>query len=178
MCVNDTNRRVNATEKDVFLQKITKRCYPHYVKEDSILYFMYSESLCSPICWGQSILIKETPTPSHLYYTNERKECLLTQITKERMVSVPTDIAIISYTFSFVSAFLKILKIFFTEKDNLKFIRLPFLFFNACQYTLIVFDAFLYAIVLISTFQYNSCRDRQETTGNEFYHPIHKLHNS
>ena len=41
------------------------------------------------------------------------------------------------------------------------------------QYTLILLCAFLYAFVLISTFQYNSYRDRPETTGNEFYHPIH-----
>ena len=49
-------------------------------------FFMYAESLRSPRCQGQSILIKETPTPVHLQYTytNERKECLLTQITKER----------------------------------------------------------------------------------------------
>ena len=39
-----------------------------------------------------------------LYYTNERKECLMTQIQK-KVMSVPTDIAIISYTVSFVSAF-------------------------------------------------------------------------
>lgn len=39
-----------------------------------------------------------------LHYTNERKECLLTQ-TQKKVMSVPTDIAIISYTFSFVSAF-------------------------------------------------------------------------
>lgn len=78
---------------------------------------MYAESLRSPRCQGQSILIKETPTPVHLQYTytNERKECLLTQIQK-KVVSVPTDINIISYTFSFVSAFFKILKKFFQRK--------------------------------------------------------------
>lgn len=53
------------------------------------LFFMYVESLRSPRCQGQSILIKETPTPVHLQYTytNERKECLMTQITKESGVS-------------------------------------------------------------------------------------------
>ena len=115
MCVNDTNRRVNATEKDVFLQKITKRCYPHYVKEDSILYFMYSESLRSPICWGQSILIKETPTPSHQIYTNERKGCLLTQ-TKERWCQYQLTSLLYRTLFRLSALFSKFLKNFFQRK--------------------------------------------------------------
>lgn len=87
MCVNDTNRRVNATKNDIFLQNKAKRCYPHYVKEDSILCFMYSESLRSPRCHSQSILIKETPAAVILYYTNERKECLDDTNTKESGVN-------------------------------------------------------------------------------------------
>ena len=86
MCVNDTNRRVNATEKDVFLQKITKRCYPHYVKEDSILYFMYSESLHSPICHNQSILVKETPAADNYIILTKERSVHMTQ-TKESGVS-------------------------------------------------------------------------------------------
>ena len=70
---------------------------------------MYAESLRSPRCQGQSILVKETPTPVHLQYiyTNERKECLMTQITKERMASVSTDKLIIPHNFGVVSPFLK-----------------------------------------------------------------------
>ena len=84
---------------------------------------MYVESLRSPRCQGQSILIKETPTPVHLQYTytNERKECLLTQITKERMVSVSTDKLIIPRKFGFVSPFFEI---FLKQTDKLEFVFL------------------------------------------------------
>lgn len=64
---------------------------------------------------------------SHLIYTNERKECLLTH-TKERMVSAPTDKLIIPRIFRFVSTFCKnFQKNFFKEKDNSDFTELPFL---------------------------------------------------
>jgi len=56
--------------------------------------------------------------------------------TKER-VSVPTDILIISYTFSFVSPFLKKIIYFFTEKDNPYQLDCPSLFlihFNTLPY--------------------------------------------
>lgn len=47
--------------------------------------------------------------------------------TKERC-QFPTDILIIPYTFSFVSAFCKnFQKNFFNEKDNSDFTELPFL---------------------------------------------------
>ena len=52
---------------------------------------------------------------------------MMTQITKER-VSVPTDILIISYTFSFVSAFFENFLNFFTEKDNPYQLDCPSLF--------------------------------------------------
>lgn len=61
---------------------------------------------------------------------------MMTQITKER-VSVPTDILIISYTFSFVSPFLKKIIYFFTEKDNPYQLDCPSLFlihFNTLPY--------------------------------------------
>lgn len=91
---------------------------------------MYAESLRSPRCQGQSILIKETPTPVHLQYTytNERKECLLTQITKERWCQYQLTSLLYRTLFRLSALFSKFSKNFFKEKDNLKFIRLPFLF--------------------------------------------------
>ena len=54
--------------------------------------------------------------------------------TKER-VSVPTDILIISYTFSFVSPFLKKIIYFFHRKRQPISIGLSFSVFNTFQYT-------------------------------------------
>lgn len=116
---------MNATKKDVFLQK-TKRCYPHYVKEDSILCFMYTKGKYPPLCHGQSVLIKGSPTVVILYILTKERSVLMTH-TKERC-QFPTDILIIPYTFLFVSAFCKnFQKIFFKEKDNSDFTELPFL---------------------------------------------------
>ena len=64
-----------------------------------------------PICYGQSVLTKESPTiVIYIYYT-ERKECRLMTSTKERS-SVSTDKVIIPHKIRFVSAFFWKIKIF------------------------------------------------------------------
>ena len=39
----------------------------------NLMYFMYTESVCSPICYGQSVLTKESPTAvNYILHTKER----------------------------------------------------------------------------------------------------------
>ena len=58
----------------------------------------------SPICHGQSVLTKESPTVVIYIYYTERKECHLMTTTKERM-PVSTDNLIIPHKIRFVSPF-------------------------------------------------------------------------
>lgn len=64
---------------------------------------------------------------SHLYYTNERKECLMTQITKERWCQYQLTSLLYRTLFHLSALFLKIFKIFlkFTRKGNSVLPELP-----------------------------------------------------
>lgn len=57
---------------------------------------------------------------SHLYYTNERKECLMTQITKERWCQYQLTSLLYRTLFHLSALFLKILKIFSKKKTTRK----------------------------------------------------------
>ena len=106
-------KNINKTKRETSSNRM--RSLRFYRKN---LFFMYAESLRSPRCQGQSILIKETPTPVHLQYTytNERKECLLTQTTKERWCQYQLTSLLYRTFFRLSALFFKIFKKFFQRK--------------------------------------------------------------
>ena len=122
----------------------------------NLYFYVLGELMLSDMLRSKYSYQRNTYTQSSILYKRKKGVSIDTNYKRKNGVSTNWHRYYIVHFFVCQRFFWNFLKNFFTEKDNLKFIRLPFLFFNACQYTLIVFDAFLYAIVLISTFQYNS----------------------
>ena len=94
---------------------------------DAIIdYIMYSESLSSPICHSQSILIKETPAADNSIIQTKERSVYWHKYKRKWCHSKWHDYYIVH--FCICQPFFWKFLIFFAEKGNLKFIRLPFCF--------------------------------------------------
>ena len=116
--------------KNLFIYLFKRFIYPFLKREKKqplrialMMYFMYTESVCPPLCsWARHSYQSNTSHKSFIYYTRKKGMCSMTNTYKWKWSSSPDDIYIIPRIFSFVSPFLKIISYFLLSSKDFQVI--------------------------------------------------------